>query len=449
VTGVKEPYNKRQNLKGVCWRIIVLLLVFSLLVVLVFLPATIVAAPPLVIIQSQAEGYHKAVNINTGEVIFESTNKTHVATQTIAYLERTGGIIQMPQEDTWNYSVTVPNGITIQERKNGTLIERYSMRTLSNNLTNIFGFAIQTSFDRITYFYRQGTTHAQDKGDLVMNTFILSEGTWSNASTIYSDPILDSRNIAGGIIDGKVYLFFYRYNYTTQSKEGSDIGYIVSTDLTCSVWSEYTSLATNVAGSPYGTLIQAGQSTRWLLGYYAINGNITELSLITSDNNGQNWQITNSVYNGSVCYAEPAIAYLEKNRMLMLAREDFNGPLHQFTSSDDGVTWRDDGPTNLGSNKTSLANIPSIQVKGNDLFAIWADRGTAKIMLSKSNINVYSNASSYDQAIDIGEMTNVNAINKGGYPSQVLLQSGDLFYVYGNAENNQVVDITSGIIKTS
>lgn len=398
-----------------------------------------------IIIESN-NGTYRAVNGSTGETVFASTNKTSVEEHAVNSLNDTHATIYM-KDNTWNESLNLPTGITVEENYQGNMTSRYSIQNINNGLTNIFGFAIQTAPDTITYFYRQGTTHAQDKGNLVMRQFTVSNGTWGNATIVYSDPILDSRNVAGGIIKNQIYLFFYRYNYSTGSAKGSDIGFIVSTNLTGSSWSKYTPIVNNTIGSPYGTLVQKGQSSTWFLSYYASNDNISKIRLITSKDNGASWALKTTVYNGTAQYVEPALAYLGNNRMLILSREDKNGSLHQFTSDDDGTTWTDSGATNLGSNVTNRANIPSLQVSGNMLYVVWADRGTTKIMLSKSDISVFENASLYETPIELGTMKNVAAINKGGYPSAVIMSNGDLFYVYGNAINNYRVDISSGIIK--
>lgn len=411
-------------------------------------------AQPMIIIESDNIGSYRAVNASTGETVFASTNKSYVQEQTVNSLLNTSGIIYM-NKNMWNHSLNIPTDLVeenyqgVEENYQGDKTIYYDIQNINNGLTNIFGFAIQTSPDTITYFYRQGTTHAQDKGDIVMRPYTISSGTWSDASIVYSDPILDSRNAAGGIINDKIYLFFYRYNYTTGSAKGSDVGYIVSTDLTGSSWSAYIPLINNTEASPYGTLVQKGQSTTWFLGYYATNCNISKIKLITSKDNGETWGIKNTVYNGTTHYAEPALTYLGDDRMLILAREEINGPLHQFTSTDGGVTWIDSGATNIGTNITNRSNIPSIQVNGNMLYVLWADRGTAKMMLSKSNVNVFYDPSLYDTPNEIGYMKNIDSINKAGYPSIVILNNGDLFYVYGNAINDYIVDISSGIIKLS
>jgi hypothetical protein len=404
------------------------------------------AALPTIIIETDNSGLYRAVNATTGETVTSSTNQTYVQEQTVNSLANTKAIILM-NEITWNHSINIPTGLTVEENYLGKTTSYYNVQNINNNLTNIFGFAIQTAPDTIIYFYRQGNTHAQDKGDIVMRQYTISKATWGNASTVYSDPLLDSRNAAGGIIGDKIYVFFYRYNYTAGSARGSDVGYIVSTDLTGSSWSAYTPLMNNTNASPYGTLIQRGKSTTWMLGYYATIGNIWRIRLITSNDNGATWAIKNTVYNGTTAYGEPALTYLGDDKMLILAREDRNGPLHQFTSDDGGATWIDSGATNLGSNITNKANIPAIQVKGNMLYVLWADRGTAKMMLSESTTDVFHDPSLYNTPNEIGYMKNIASINKGGYPSLVLLDNGELFYVYGNARNNYVVDISSGIIK--
>ena len=399
-----------------------------------------------IVIQTDYSGSYKDANVSKTEVLAISTNTTYVQEPPVQSVENKNALV-MTEDDTWNPVPRIPSDIFVEERSQEKVTALHNVQNIENGLTNIFGFAIQTEPDIITYFYRQGTTHAHDKGNLVKRDYSISNGSWSEAYLIYSNPVLDSRNIAGGIIDQKIYLFFYRYNYTWGSARGSDVGYIVSTDLTGSSWSTYVPLVNNTIGSPYGTLVQKGDSSTWFVGFYSDRGNTSRIRLITTEDNGETWSVKHTVYNGTIRYAEPSIAYLGNNRMLTVAREDNFGPLHQFISIDGGENWTDSGPMNLGTRMIQHANIPSILYNGNTLYTLWADRGTAKILLSESSDEVFNNPMTYNTPVEIGAMTNTTAIYKSGYPSQVLLSNGDLFYVYGNAVDDYKVDIMSGIVK--
>jgi hypothetical protein len=437
------------NLHPTRGALIALLAIVALTISIFAYNITQSAGLPTIIIESDNSGIFTAVNATTGQTLVSSANQTYVQELTLNSLASTKAIIVM-KENTWNHSLDIPKDLTVEENYQGKTSSYYNVQNINNNLTNIFGFATKTAQDTITYFYRQGTTHAQDKGDIVMRPYTISSAIWGDASIVYSDPILDCRNAAGGIIDDKIYLFFYRYNYATGSARGCDVGYIVSTDLTGSSWSTYTPLVNNTRASPYGTLVQDGQSSTWFLGYYAIIGNSSRIRLITTNDNGATWSVRSTVYNGTTFYSEPAIAFLGNHNLLVLARDDRNGPLHQFTSNDSGATWVDSGATNLGHNITNRANIPTIQLDGNNIHVLWADRGISKIMLSTSNVDtVFNDPLLYNVPNEIGFMENIRSINKGGYPSTVLLNDGELFYVYGNAIDKYTVDISSGIIKVS
>lgn len=336
---------------------------------------------------------------------------------------------------------TMDDGLTplnsLQEPQTLSPIEN-SSQTVAEGAYNAFGFAVQTRNDIIVYFYRQGTSHANDKGIIVMRQYTISSGNWGPISNVFSDNDYDCRNVGGGIIGNNVFLFFNRWNYT--AGKFLDDGYIKSVDLSCTSWSNYKPFYSGW-GSPYGHLVRKGMTSTWYMPFYSRNGTNNELRLLRSTDEGTTWGFGATVYSGPARYCEPSVEWCGSNRMILLSRNDAGGPLHQFISTDGGDTWVDVGDTNLGG---SRVNIPWIINYGSDFLHVsWTDRDLNRQMVSQVSINqVFTSPKAYPAGIvlyDLGIRTLC------GYCSLVQLSDKSVFYVLADEKNANEAAMIDGL----
>ena len=302
-----------------------------------------------------------------------------------------------------------------------------------------FGFAVQISANTIMYFYRQGTSHAFDEGQIVMCPYTISTQNWGKASLVFSDMFYDCRNVGGGIIGNSVYLFFSRMN-CTNPRTIIDIGFIRSSDLTCSSWSSYAPLHFGW-GSPYGHLVQKGSTNTWYMPFYCRNGTNNVVRLFRSNDGGNTWGLGSIVYSGSAGYDESCAQWCGSNRIIILSRNSFGGPLHQFISVDGGDTWADGGDSNLGD---SGVDIPWIIGFGSDFLHVsWTDRKANRQMVSQAAIDqIFLSPGAYPEGIilyDLGVRTLL------GYCSLVPLDDASVFYVLADEQNANEAAIINGL----
>jgi len=196
-------------------------------------------------------------------------------------------------------------------------------------------------------FFRIGTDagHLDNSGRIVMRKSTDNGKTYSAVTTIFNSS-WDDRNISGSITStGRIIVFIREYDYIGVAEK--DWGYIYS-DNGGTTWSSFTSLAPSLVPLGtigYGKIIQANGK----LLHITYTGNRIS-RLLQSTDNGSTWTILSTPYDFSSTLTkkvtEPAIAYIGSNKLIMVARNDDNGPYYQFKSSDNGSTWTDQGLTN-------------------------------------------------------------------------------------------------------
>jgi hypothetical protein len=72
-----------------------------------------------------------------------------------------------------------------------------------------FGLLVKANEESIFYFVTEGTSHISKEGKIVKWIYDISTKTWRGREIIY-DSEFDDRNVAGGVIDGKIFIFLGR-----------------------------------------------------------------------------------------------------------------------------------------------------------------------------------------------------------------------------------------------
>ena len=92
-----------------------------------------------------------------------------------------------------------------------------SVATKGTDTYDAFGvlFTIPTTGELVS-IVREGMTHAQDRGVIVLERSSDGGQTWSERRTLFSHPTLDSRNVAGSVLpSGALLIFWNRYDFPT------------------------------------------------------------------------------------------------------------------------------------------------------------------------------------------------------------------------------------------
>ncbi|MEA3357516.1 MAG: sialidase family protein, partial [Patescibacteria group bacterium] len=307
------------------------------------------------------------------------------------------------------------------------------------NSYDAFGILIKTGDDTILHFYRVGTSHANDKGKIVKRTYTISTNSWSSASDVFEDATYDCRSATGGIIGNEIFLFFTRYNHSTDTFV--DINYIKSTDLTGTSWGSRVIMTTSTGWrfNPHSHLESLGGGT-YIQPWFEHNGAGTwHAGFYKTVDSGVNW--TNiTIYSGSTYWGEPSIANIGDNKLIAIFRNVQGGYLGQATSSDNGDNWSAVTATNLGLATGDKIPYLIYDAESGNVIAMFHDRGDDKSKVSETDADtVFASASSWNtsEVLDSG-------FNHNGYHSIVKIASGKYFYVYSKQMSSADADIWGG-----
>jgi len=192
--------------------------------------------------------------------------------------------------------------------------------------------------------YRKGTSHADDKGKIVMKTSSDLGLTWSSESTIYEDPTYDVRDpCITRLSDGTLIVSFSKRDHSAGSSLVDGVYVIKSTDNGASwgppinvnsSFTEWCMCSAPVIELPNGDL---------LLGLYGRNtgDSYDSASCIKSTDGGDTWGSESIIGNGPTdgrSYQEPNLVLLANGDILALLRTS-DDVIYASSSTDSGASW--------------------------------------------------------------------------------------------------------------
>jgi hypothetical protein len=317
-----------------------------------------------------------------------------------------------------------------------------SARILNTSTYDAFGVLIKTGADTVLYYYRQAVDHFGDDGILQRMEYTISTSTWGSPTTVYSHGSQGVSGLAGGVIDGKIMLFF---SLTNLAGDFQSIGSILSTDgLTGATFdSRVTFTPGDVRYEAYGHLVHCGGQI-YVQGWYSHNGAGTyKANLRRTTDNGATWTTINHQTSASPRPAEVDYEYLGEGRLIAIARNQANGYLLQSTSSDYGLTWTAFSATPMG-NPSGVANSSMVYDAATEtIYVCWMDRSAAKMMLAYARVSeVFGDPTKWIRQSRGVVTTAGNAIGGAlGYPSMQLIASGDILCVWNDEVSSSDADI--------
>ena len=322
-------------------------------------------------------------------------------------------------------------------------------KVLDTTTYDAFGFDIMVDSNTIAYFYRQGTTHVGDNAAIYGVFYTISTNTFGTPFLVY-DSEYDDRNVGGGIIDGKFYVFFGRY--TCAGGPWFDMGYVVSTDLTeGTAWGTFNTVAVTPTEvfSPSGSIFYDGN--KYYQPFYGWTGATYICGMYETEDNGTTWvESVQVIYSGAEDYTEVAVAYrASDNKAIALCRENSGDPLRQFTNSNftGGTTWVDAGNTNLG-NIGHICTSPSMVYNAtNDIWVIaYGERTVNRAYVSYADPDtIFTSPTSWYTPIVIPSITGGGGPVDLGYPTICQGATDDSFwYAYANDSSANDIDTPVG-----
>lgn len=195
---------------------------------------------------------------------------------------------------------------------------------------NTFGILLRATDGHLLSVYREGTTHAQDKGRIVMRKS--NDGfTWSESRILFEDPILDDRNVAGGILpSGTVVVFWNTYDFFRQRSVA--LFYSRSSD-NGETWTTPTQLLGR--NNSYGPIVILPDFVAICVGNdQGEEGSKTYLHFSYDD--GATWHFSSHVPSPNY---EVAFISLGGDRILGFARNDSASPILRLYTENLGATW--------------------------------------------------------------------------------------------------------------
>lgn len=317
-----------------------------------------------------------------------------------------------------------------------------SARILNTSTYDAFGVLIKTGADTVLYYYRQAVDHFGSDGVLRRMEYTISTSTWGSPTTVYSHGSQGVSGVAGGIINGKIMLFF---SLTNLAGDMLSIGSILSTDgLTGSTFdSRVTFTPGDTRYEAYGHLVHCDGQV-YVQGWYSHNTLGTyKANLRRTTDNGATWTTIVHQTSSSPRPAEVDYEYLGGGRLIAIARNQENGYLLQSVSNDYGLTWTAFSATPMG-NPAGVANASIVYDSDLDtIYICWMDRSAAKMMLGYARVSeVFDDPTRWIRQARGVVTTSGNDIGGAlGYPSMALLSSGDILCVWNDEVSASDADI--------
>lgn len=215
-----------------------------------------------------------------------------------------------------------------------------------------FGVLLQLPSGRMLSIYRQAETNDSDRGVIVERTSDDEGVHWSAARLLFENPVMDSRNVAGGVLpSGTAIVFWNTFDFRAFTPLLSQLFYSRSTD-GGKTWSE-PKVIPGVQYA-YGPLLITPDRIAMCFSRADSGGNKAHVYLYFSFDGGITWTCHRAVANSqfsSLPTPEDAFVWLGGDKILGFGRNRLDRPLLRFYSADMGAHW-DIQETDLGADTT-------------------------------------------------------------------------------------------------
>ena len=232
----------------------------------------------------------------------------------------------------------------------------FSKSTLwSGDPHNAWGMSYVSPNDanKMIYFYRKGPFHDVSADATICRAiYDISANTWSGQGTEIINSTatgIGDRQVSGGNIGSRTYVFNTRYNVTKTGWE--DIQVLSTTNDGTNFVLNQTMVPSGNWGwfQVWGHMIQADDDN-WIITWYGKNttNSTNMVNTIISSDGGTTWAFGPTIAKSvTKQYTEADIVNVGNGKLLALFRNDLGDPLTQCTSTDNGTTWSSPQLTNI------------------------------------------------------------------------------------------------------
>ncbi len=302
----------------------------------------------------------------------------------------------------------------------------------TDSLYEAFGILLRIKADTAVYIDRIGKDHvSKGNGNPFYRKYCISSNTWSDTTRIASDS-LDSRCVAGGMMDNDSGIIFYARYHTDGTRDLLIQRFDSNANFTSPIPFNWNGFVKYKGGFPFSKLIKGYSAHEYFLPMYQVNDTGVakyRISLIHTTDCFNTYQDI-VVYSGSTAYTEPFGANLSNGKMLIECRNNQAGTLTPFESTNHGLTWIRRNPCNLYWYIGGGSEMGDMIVNPDSSFDIIYECRDAE-MISISKNNVISSAN-FGNSFPIYNEPEMYAHNKGagsggntslGYPSMIQIGS--------------------------
>jgi len=312
------------------------------------------------------------------------------------------------------------------------------------------GFMITLPDGSIRHFFRldpgDNGHHIGNNSRIVQRSSDDQGLNWTASHTIFEDE-WDNRNVHGGLTDdGRIVLFFRRYNALNRKTVSTNFMY---SDDYGDTWSDVNTIVIGPADNPGTHKMIKIPGKGYMQSFYTP----WHCELRYSDD-GSNWDRVGFKWDFSdrreIKITEACFIYIGEGKMIGLMRDEWFSNFYQVVSSDSGATWTDPVRTNIAMPFFTPSPQFFYDSFTNRIFIIANDRrglnggnyvmNDAEFYIFMNDPNeAFSNPKSYILASRFNRPY-PNAHHFYGYPTYTRLDEGRYLVVFTEAykkENNK------------
>lgn len=325
--------------------------------------------------------------------------------------------------------------------------------SIGTDTYDAFGFIAQTGDDKLTYYFRSGSTHLIG-GSPYFQEYTISTNTWGTRVK-FDSATHDFRDVWGGRMDNDSVIVFL-----TTSANGIDGGNETDSMFfrKCDLDGNFKAGKTRYIGgstgneqlgrgSAFGGLTYLGTPGSYGIAFFQfdVTGPARYVIQFLKTTDYFNTFEVKTVYDGVIHFVEPFISFLGNGKTMCLSRSAGGGTLSMFSSLDTGNTWTYKNSTNLSwyyaEDKIGFSFVDSGYYD-----VIYQDRDDGNIKISKNNnidtlLSSYGNLKFNTPELYFYNKTTSSSNPSLGYASMLRYGDGRYFVIWSRERGTYDADI--------
>lgn len=269
-----------------------------------------------------------------------------------------------------------------------------------------------TNPNTIVSIFADGTSHFFNAGEKLSTRKSTDKGrTWGSKGTVYDPPGGEATRDAGAgySSDGRLHVLMDTHTSFTPGTSTNKLYYLYSDD-DGDTWSAPTDITAGIPADGlatwrvYSSIIE--NNGVLLCATYKVTDEATFTNsaryCMRSTDNGATWSWV-LIQSGAPFRNECDIVALNSTTLLVVTRDDSTLEWYQSISTDNGLTWTNQGALSFGESLTTAApvRLQKFQIAGTDVIACYItdrDRDLFKVVYAKASDIISSGLSAWSDA---------------------------------------------------